>query len=120
MAMNKREQKALADAQNELAYARALRWSTEAAGPDLEPPLKSGEYTSGWLVIGGGEHARIVPAWSQINTHGWGDDRPREGRSGSQGSRQLFSTRQRALAVLRNQLEDQYARKLAAIDAELV
>lgn len=119
MAMNKRETQALQDAQNQLAYARALRWSPQAAGPDLEPPI-DGSYTSGWLVIGGGEHARIVPAWSKSNSHGWGSPAPELGRSGSQGSRLLYSTRQKALLSLRNDLEHKYAMKLAEIDAELV
>lgn len=118
MAMNKREQKALEDAQNELAYAKALRWSLPAAEPDLDPPTNGPGYTSGYLVIGGGEHARVVQAWSRYSSHGWGESRPRDG-IGSQGSRRLYSTINRAYAALRNDLEHHFARKLAAIDAEL-
>lgn len=116
--MTKREKQALDDAQNELAYAKALRWSYPADGPDLDPPTGPG-YTSGFLVIGGGEWARVVPAWSKSGTHGWGSSAPEDNRSGSQGSRKLYSTMTKAYRALRNDLEHQFARRLAAIDAEL-
>lgn len=106
MAMNKAEKALLEEAR----VQAALRW-TEAVAPDVPPP-EYGKKTTGYLA-----HARdwagaeVRHLWSSSVSHG-----PVGATHGSQGSRALHSTPERALRALRYELEVHTARKLRSID----
>lgn len=113
------ERRAAERAAWEVKVRAALRW-TEADGPDIPAPTwethQHDGYTSGFYV---NVHTGIVdPAWSGIAFHGVGSPVP-VGQIASQGAISLFSTKRRALAWLRSQVERKAAERLAAIDDQL-
>jgi hypothetical protein len=127
--MNKKEQAqmdALTDQLAKLQFEaaaqqlinRALRWTGPVA-PDVAPPkwaYGNDDATRGWLFNVHVE--RVAPASSGAVSHNYGSqDYMSGGRT--QGARWLFSTRLRALQALRYEVEQVYARRLAAIDAEI-
>jgi hypothetical protein len=83
--------------------------------PDIFPPTGINQVAFGWDY---NVHAVCVfEAWTTRVVHGRG----RECKSGTQGSKGLYSTRALALAALRQDLEDLYSKQLrealAKVDA---
>ena len=91
----------------------ALRWSDSDVAPDVPPPERGSELTTGWLF---NEYARRVDvACSGVVSHAVGNT----DRTTTQGKRWLYSTRARALRALRCAMEREFAAALAKIDAEI-
>ena len=113
MAMNKREQAMVADLQEQLRLARALRF-TPAVGPDVPvPDSERNKLVRGFLYNAYEGEFRVVPACSTSSFHSFG----RNDRTDAQGGVQLYSTHLRALQACRNDAERQCAKWLADIDA---
>lgn len=113
MAMNKKEQAAMADLQCALAEARALRFTPQVF-PDLPAPARgSSGKTSGWGFSANGKN--VHPAWSESYAHGHGPTRS-QALSAAQGSRPLYSTKLLAFQAMRNALEHRFAGELAQVD----
>lgn len=108
--MNKAEKAALEAALEKAAFHR-----TAPVMPDVPPPEGGGRYTTtGWLFSGQrSDFPRVEQAWSTCIAHGYGDP---EGMGGSQGARWLYSTRERAIAALRYEVEQECTRRLRRID----
>lgn len=118
MAMTKKERAEFDAAITALRIKGALRWTDEVK-PDLDPPKAWGEkHTQGWSV--NSYDGSVRECWSESSTHGDGV-KPTDSkyRSASQGARFLYSTKLRALKAARHELEKQFARKLAEIDAKI-
>lgn len=115
MAMNKKEQAELAALKKQIALAMALRW-TDPVKPDVPPPSGSVRYSYGWLTGGAYEHS--TQAWSSSVTHGRSAPE-KAGRNGSQNCRHLYSTRLLALRARRHEMECDFAKQLADVDAEI-
>ena len=114
MAMNKKEQAAMADLQRELAEARAFRF-TPLVGRDLPAPSTSGGgVISGWDY--NAYYMNAEQAWSKSVAYGLGAA-PKSNMSASQGARSLYSTKLLALKAMRNEMERKAARELAKVDA---
>lgn len=114
MAMNKAEKQKMADLENELRKARAMRF-TDKVVEDVPPPsigVKFGELTTGFAVVGTGEYARVDVACSSSVNHAIG----RTDKTSSQNAKPLYSTRLLALRACRNKVEEYAASRLAAID----
>lgn len=99
--------------EKQLELRSALRWSERTPKPDRVP-------SSGIDVIGWGVHAHISTLSSAVqvspkraSTIGHGDV---SGSSGSQGTRNLFSSRIEALKAGRASIETQAAQILAEVD----
>lgn len=116
--MNKKEQAAFDQAKLDLAVVRALRWSPETIiEPDVEPPDSLTKITTGFLFNSYAE-GRIEEAWSRTMSHGIG--KPPEGRgTGSQNARRLYASKVLALRAMRCEMEMQFARILAGVDAKI-
>lgn len=122
MAMNKKEKAALEDAIQELAIARALRWSDQPV-PDydvLPPEYGSRENLSrGWVPshyferYGSSNYASKGCSSSVDHGSGWE-------KTTTQGPRKMYSTRLLALRRTRANAERQFAKVLAEIDAEIL
>jgi hypothetical protein len=115
MAMSKKEQAYIADLENQLRLAKALRW-TEPTDTDVIPAsgagLLKGFLYNAHLGFGG---PRVEKACTDFIYHCFGDDT----QTRSQGSRRLYSTRLRALKAMRNDVERQAAKTLADIDGQI-
>lgn len=106
------ERKAAAAKQLKLDQLAAFRL-TEECKPDVPPP--SGGYqdiSRGWAY--NSYSKTIRESWSTYMTHG--DFYNGERISGSQGSRWLYSSRERALKAMRHEVELQAAADLHKID----
>jgi hypothetical protein len=118
MAMTKKERAEFDAAIKALRIKSALRWTDEVA-PDLPPPKAFGEkHSQGWIA--NAYDGSVKEAWSDSGCHGYGikpDDA--KYRSASQGPRSLHSTKILALKAGRSEMEKQFARKLADIDAKI-
>jgi len=116
MAMTKKEQQAMADLQQELRLAKAMRF-TEDVRPDVAPPSGSG-LTKGFLYnnyIGGHSGPHVEPACSGCVSHAFGQD----DHTTTQDPKFLYSTRLLALRALRHSVEIQVATLLAGIDQQI-
>ncbi len=118
MAMTKAERERFAALENDLAESRAFR-RTEEVKPDLPVPDNgSGGKTYGFRAhaYGAIEYKADAHASTSIGNHSY-----YEGKrcGGSQRGVPLCSTRERALRVVRNQLENNFAQALARLDAEI-
>ncbi|WP_425321500.1 hypothetical protein [Azospirillum baldaniorum] len=118
----KAEMEALREARD---LARALRWPEYAEPAMIPPPDFSDDHTTGWLFNAyritaqyGGMGDAVYRAWSGGNTHGEGEA-PIPHRSATQGGVSLFATRLDALKALRLAMTEDFARKLARVDAEI-
>jgi hypothetical protein len=108
MAMSKKEQAALAEAQREVVLARALRWSRDTPlAPDVPVPAMG--RTEGW---------NYNPLIRSVH-HDWSEPY-RNGRvgqgHGSYSGVALYSTKELALRALRHAVERQAATDLTRID----
>ena len=125
MAMNKKEQAAFEALLDEAARNRALRWSDYCEEPDMPVP-SNGDYANGWSF--NTYNGTVYPTWSSCIVHG----NRREGQAvddktrrelhlvGSQNGIRQYSTEARALKALRRAMERDFAKKLAAIDSQIV
>lgn len=114
MAMTKAERAEMDRLREELALARALRYSGMQAPERM--PLPDTGFQNGWSFnVHSGE---VSGMWTERMAHGWGH-RAEGGTGGSvsQNGRRIYSTRRDALIALRLAMEEQSAKKLAAIDA---
>lgn len=123
MAMTKKEREHVAALETELRTLAALRW-TEPVARDVPPPANGGNggYSVGFQTnqYRLGTDA-VYPAWSSSVSHGEGapPDRSAASRTGSQGSRSMYSTRLLALKALRHEVELEAAERLAEIDQRI-
>lgn len=118
MAMNKKEKQQLADAIEEAELAKALRW-TEEVTPDVPPPIRSGDYSVGWIP--NWHTGNVEQGWSDSHSHGYGAVPVNSGipRHGRQNPRGLFSSQERALRYIRHMIENEAAIKLRDIDRRI-
>lgn len=116
MTMNKKERQEMEAAIYRCELLAALRWTSEVK-PDVPPPVGGPfEYTEGWRY--NAYSAKVYRAWSGCVRHGEGDA-PTENdkyKSASQNGISLYSTREKALAAMRYEVEVQSAKKLLEID----
>jgi hypothetical protein len=116
MAMTKKEKAAFDAAIERAEILAALRWTAPVL-PDVPPP-KSG-YSEGWEF--NAYTRRVEQAWSDTVTHGSGPA-PHDYKryvSASQNGIALYSTKARALAALRYEVELQAAKMLLEIDKRI-
>lgn len=115
MAMTKKEQAAMRAAIDRAETLAALRW-TWPVERDVGVPLQG--YSEGWDY--NAHSRRVWQGWSDRMAHGEGKA-PEAGkyRSGSQGSRRMFSTKARALAAMRHEMEQKAAADLLAVDRQI-
>jgi len=113
MAMTKKEQDAMQAAIDRADTLAALRWTNPVAR-DVGVPLQG--YSEGWDY--NAPSHRVWLGWSDRVGHGSGPA-PGEFRSGSQGSRRMFSTRALALAAMRHEIEKKAAEELLSIDRQI-
>lgn len=116
MAMTKKEQKRLADLEDELRIAKAFRF-TEAVEPDLPIPGMLSDGLSKGFDFNAyvSSHARVEKACSSSIHHSFGQD----DSTTTQGARRLYSTRLLALRAMRAKVEIQCAKLLADIDKQI-
>lgn len=115
MAMTKKERAAMQAAIDRAELLAALRW-TAPVERDVPPPTAFGAYSEGWEF---NAHTGTVDrGWSTMISHGRGPtpDSIDKYRSGSQGARWMFSTRARAVAAMRHEIEILAAKRLLACD----
>lgn len=118
--MNKKEQAAFTELQEQLRLAKALRW-TEPVSADIEPPksITQERLRKGWLYngyIGGyGSSGRVDRACTSCSSHSFGND----DKTTTQRPRWLYSTKLRALKAMRHDIENQVAKILANIDEQI-
>lgn len=115
MTMTKKEQTAFAVLRENLALAKALRWTEEVEYDVSVPANGNRDLAIGFSVDGIGEYARVEESCSSSVFHAMG----RQNRTDSQYPIRQFSSKLLALKHLRNQIENECARRLASIDAEI-
>lgn len=118
MAMTKAEKAQMKEAIDRADLLAALRW-TEKVEKDICPPDSGSKYSEGWDC--NDFTGDVFEGWSTSVTHGQGKP-PSDGNrhaSGSQKSRWLFSTKEKALKAVRHRLEMQFAQRLMVIDRQL-
>ena len=115
MAMTKKEQAAMQAAIDRAETLAALRW-TWPVERDVDVPLQG--YSEGWDYDA--YSMRVWQGWSARVAHGEGRA-PEAGkyRSGRQGSRRMFSTKARALAAMRHEVEQKSAADLMQVDRQI-
>ena len=112
MAMTKKEQTAMQAAIDRAETLAALRW-TGPVERDVDIPEKG--YSEGWDY---NTYSMIVwRGWSDSVSHGKGRV-PEDGkyRSGSQRGVKMFSTKARALAAMRHEMEQKAAAEILRVD----
>jgi len=115
MAMSKKEQQLLAECQQQLRLAKALRF-TELVYPDVPIPDRWNRHlVKGWLYAGSAGSFRVDVACSSCTSHAFGRD---DGVT-QQEPQALYSSRLLALKAARNALEQQCASWLARLDTEI-
>lgn len=115
MAMTKKEQAAMQAAIDRAETLAALRW-TWPVERDVDVPLQG--YSEGWDY--NAHSMRVWQGWSDRVAHGEGKA-PEAGkyRSGRQGGRRMFSTKSRALAAMRHEVEQKSAADLMQVDRQI-
>lgn len=117
MAMTKKEQAEFQAAIDRADTLAALRW-TAPVERDVFPP-KDG-YTEGWDF---NSYTKTAHAgWSSSIHHGTGPA-PQDSKrhyTASQNPRRMFSTKAKALAALRHEVEKNTAADLLAIDRQII
>ena len=112
MAMNKAEREELERLKQEVALAKALRFSALPA-PVLIPPPDSGT-TTGW-IMNSYYFGSVEQAWSESDAHGFG---LKSGvQTGSRDGISLYRSKLDAYVGLRLAKEMEFAKHLADIDA---
>ncbi len=122
MARTKADQTLIDDLTRQVRLATALRWSTRRDIKQIPKPVGGGR-TDGFVVIPSRvEHPHSIPqavrlCWSTADTHGEGKFKE---HGASRDGIPLYASMADALCALRYDLEEMYAARLAAVDAELV
>jgi hypothetical protein len=116
MSMTKKERAEFDAAILRAETLAALRW-TEPVERDLPAPGYRDGVSQGWDFNAHGLCA--YEAWSSCVSRGTGQHAILGRSSGSQGSRSLFSTEEKALRALRHALEQEAAARLRKVDAML-
>jgi hypothetical protein len=118
MAMNKKEQQRLADAESKLAAAMALGWPREPKPEpvDVRAQLegKHGELFVGWWSHNYSDEFRV----GQGCSNGYSHSRDSTTKASSQGGGKFFFTREDALLVARWEMCERFAKALAALDRQ--
>ena len=116
MAMTKKEQAAMQAAIDRAEKLAALRW-TGSVDRDVGVPLQG--YSEGWDY--NAHSQRVWLGWSDQVTHGTGPaPKDRETRlSASKQSRRMFSTKAKALAAMRHEIEQIAAADLMKVDRQI-
>lgn len=96
----------------------ALRW-TGPVERDLSAPGYGEPAIQGWEFNSHRSYERVFEAWSSSTSNGTGQHAAPPRVSGSQGSRSLFSSKEKALRALRHELEKRAAEELRLVDAAL-
>ena len=114
MAMNKKEQAELDTAKRAVIVARALNWTSPVA-PDLLVTHVMSEITGYLYNV---HYATTTYARSSSIGHATSyDSTPK--KITTQGSRNLYSTKTRALRALRHEVEKECAERLEKIDIKI-
>lgn len=96
----------------------ALRW-TNPVEKDVPPPKGVVGFSEGWTC--NAHSGRVEPGWSTSVAHGFGpvpvNDRF---RSGQQNSCWLYSTKAKAYAAMRHEIEKQSAERLLKCDRAML
>lgn len=114
MAMTKAEKARVVELEQELAEAKALRF-TDKVSKDVHPPKALsgvGRVVTGYVF--NAYYESVEEAWTTSVSHGRGQYN--KSRSGSQNSISMYSSPLRALRAMRNAAEQEAACKLAKID----
>jgi hypothetical protein len=116
MAMTKKEQAAMQAAIDRADTLAALRW-TGPVERDVGIPLQG--YSEGWDY--NAHSQRVWVGWSAQTSHGTGAAPIGGARhfNGSQGSRRMFSTKAKALAAMRHEMEQKAADNLMNVDRQI-
>lgn len=123
MAMTKKEAAEMEVLREELAEARALRWSGLILPRTLPPPQNG--YLNGWQ-FSSHDRGSVSPIWTEKTAHGHGhraDDGnwvERQKHHPSQNGIRVFEARLYALIALRLAKEQECAVVLARIDQQIV
>jgi hypothetical protein len=89
----------------------ALHWSDDSdIAPDVPPPERWNELTTGWTFNSYGRRVEVACSSSVYHAVG------RTDKTTAQRPLSLYSTRERALRALRVALEREFATELAKID----
>ena len=116
MAMTKKEQAAMQAAIDRAETLAALRW-TQPVERDVDVPQEG--FSQGWDY---NAYTKTVwYGWSNSNSHSQGEA-PLPGKwisGASQGPRRMFSTKARALAAMRHEIELKAAANLLSIDRQI-
>ena len=113
--MTKKEKLEFEDAINRANMLAALRWTAPVSRDVLAPTSTKTAHSTGWDF--NSFSGRVIQSWSGFGSHGTGCE---PGTcSASQGAINLFSTRARALAAMRHELELKYAKSLLLIDQQI-
>jgi hypothetical protein len=110
--MTKKEQAEMDELRNQLAKAKAFRF-TEQANEDVMPPSGFEKLSTGWLF--NAHSKRVDVACSSSTGHAWGQN----DRTTTQQPRRLYSTKLLALKALRYELEQKFAAELAEVDKRI-
>jgi hypothetical protein len=116
MAMTKKEQAAMQAAIDRAETLAALRWTGPVAR-DVGVPLQG--YSEGWDYNAYSQ--RVWLGWSSSVSHGDGPA-PKGGArqyNGSQNARRMFSTKEKALAAMRHEMEQKFAADLLKVDRQI-
>jgi hypothetical protein len=114
MAMTRKEKAEMRAAIEKAELLAALRWTSQVER-DVAPPESYSGHSEGWDF--NSYNKKVFKAWSENVSNGTGEYQPvGKNRIGSQGSVWLFSTRKRALAAMRQDIETKSARELLEID----
>jgi hypothetical protein len=114
MAMNKSERSKMERLCEELRIAKAMRF-TEKVEPDLMPPESFGGLVNGYLYNAYYSNPCVEPACTSSTSHGFGS----HDKTNTQQPRRLYSSRLLAWKACRNDLEKQFSRVLAEVDAQI-
>ena len=118
MSMTKKEKAAFDAAIKKAETLAALRWTSPVKKDVLPPNVNepsTNRYTKGWVF--NSYNMSVSTAWSSCIHHGSGEP-PGNGKHGSSSQMPIcmYSTKAKALAALRHELENKYARDLYEID----
>ena len=117
MAMTKKERAEFDALLQRARMHGAFHWTTPVER-DVPPPA-SGGYSAGW-DFNSYDNGRVWMGWSTTVSHGTGPIPLRDRYvSGSQGARRMFSTKAKALAAMRFEMEQKFATILARIDQQI-
>lgn len=114
MAMNKSEKARVEWLEDEVRFAKALRF-TPHVSKDVGVPLYNEGLAKGWSAWGTGSNPRVQISCSSsvYHAHGYND------KTISQRPIEQYSTKLLALRGLRNELEEEFARTLAKVDRQI-